>query len=38
MDAVYEQAMALHGSGDHQEKWQKIIHAEGTRPGLLEYY
>ncbi|MEN6446707.1 MAG: radical SAM protein [Syntrophaceae bacterium] len=38
MDAVYEQAMALHGTADHQEKWQKIIHAEGTRSGLLEYY
>jgi uncharacterized protein len=38
MDMFYDKIMELGGSNDRKRKWQKIIHAEGLRSGLLEYY
>jgi pyruvate formate-lyase activating enzyme-like uncharacterized protein len=38
MDAIYCRAMALDGSEAHRQTWHNIIHAEGIRAGLLEYY
>jgi hypothetical protein len=38
MDMFYDRIIELGGSTDHKRKWREIIHAEGLRSGLLEYY